>query len=141
MDRIERLDQLPRNVPLFFFGAGGGGQLLKKAASRLRNVRLMGFIDNAKNGSKIGDTPVMDLASFLRIGSADARIVISSQYVEAIAEQLRNAGVSNFLDGSPLVEHLVEQRIRDAEARRLLLLCLAILPAMIAMGWALLPIP
>lgn len=141
MDRIERLDQLPRNVPLFFFGAGGGGQLLKKAASRLRNVRLMGFIDNAKGGSKIGDTPVMDLASFLRIGSSDTRIVISSQYVEAIAEQLRNAGVSNFLDASPLVEHLVEQRVRDAEVRRLLLLCLAILPTMIAMGWALLPIP
>jgi FlaA1/EpsC-like NDP-sugar epimerase len=141
MDRIERLDQLPRNVPLFFFGAGGGGQLLKKAASRFRNVRLMGFIDNAKGGSKIGDTPVMDLASFLRIRSADARIVISSQYVEAIAEQLQDAGVSNFLDASPLVEHLVEQRIRAAEARRLLLLCLAILPAMIAMGWALLPIP
>lgn len=141
MDRIERLDQLPRNVPLFLFGAGGGGQLLKKAACRFRDVQIMGFIDNAKGGSHIGDMPVMDLATFLRVRTVGVQIVISSQYAEAIAEQLRGAGIPDFHDASPLLPTLAEKRIRDDDFRRFLPLCLVTLPLMAVMGWALLPNP
>ncbi|HYC02683.1 MAG TPA: hypothetical protein VED40_05280 [Azospirillaceae bacterium] len=137
MDSIARVDQLPQGVPIYLFGAGTGGRLIHEALRRNRRVRVAGFIDNAKNGSRIGELPVLDLAGFAAIRTPGTRVVIASQYVEEISAQLRQAGIEDAADGSPLVRHLVEARVHAAERRRLALISAAMMPVMVLAGWAL----
>lgn len=103
MMEVCALDELPAGVPLYIFGAGRGGRLLLQV---LGPQRVAGFIDNRQTGTVDG-VAVTSIAGFRAGAPAGARVVIASQYVYDIVQDLRAHGITDAINAYPLVRQLI----------------------------------
>lgn len=98
---------------VYIFGAGEGGLIVYKALRKIRDVKILGFIDNGKRGKLCG-LPVTGLDDVLDCMDS-SRIVIASTYALEIASQLRKNGINDFDNALPLINAHNDRR---AERRR-----------------------
>lgn len=125
---IRTLQEFPRNIPLFIFGAGACGQEVRQALRRGPGVIVGGFIDNYKRGEQDG-LKIVSLEEFLECKPAEFKIVVASQYNYQIYAQLLKQEIKDFYDAYPFYE-----ATRDAKAVRKAKLIAGAVVALIAAG-------
>lgn len=110
MKNLRNLDQVPRSVPIYLYGAGKAGLTMRKALSKKSGVNLAGFVDSFKSGTADG-LPVIPLSEFVSSRPAGAEVIITSMYVNEIAEQLDKHGIRDFYNGYPLSLSLIDEAV------------------------------
>lgn len=96
-----RLDQLPRDWPVWIYGAGEGGRTMLGRLMAAGGFRVAGFMDRAKRGTIAGH-PVMPAEDALRQTGSEASIVIASQYWQEIDADLAALGARNVYCNHPV---------------------------------------
>ncbi|CAK0778961.1 hypothetical protein CCP2SC5_860008 [Azospirillaceae bacterium] len=108
MMAVTEISEIPRNVPLFIFGAGFGGQTVKRHLEEVGVDTISGFIDNHAMGECDGvKIHAPDL--FKKTAPDNACVIIASQYHREISAQLRALGINNVINAYPLTQKLIER--------------------------------
>jgi hypothetical protein len=118
---ILRLEEVPRGIPLYVFGAGRAGELLAEGLGRLSDVVLAGFVDNFRRGT-VGGLSVFSWRDFLTLADAESSVILlASQYHEEILQGLTLFPLSRLRNAYPLVlllgQRELEQRCLDLQGR------------------------
>ncbi|WP_085553572.1 nucleoside-diphosphate sugar epimerase/dehydratase [Azospirillum agricola] len=130
MRTIWRADQLPRENPLYIFGAGQGGQALQAYLSRSRKHRPVAFLDNHKTGNLHG-SPILTLDQFQPNHEPGAIVLIASQHVKEIARQLDDRGIRDWYNAHPCAMSLID---RDIRRKGRFITAAALLPVVLALS-------
>lgn len=96
-----RLDQLPRDWPVWIYGAGEGGRAMLGRLAAAGGFRIAGFMDRAKRGMIAGH-PVMSAQDALQQTGNEANIIIASQYWQEIDADLAALGARNVYCAYPV---------------------------------------
>ncbi len=105
MRHLLSFGSLPKDGPVFIFGASTGGDVLRDGLARHTPIVLAGVIDDLCSGI-IGGHWIISSAEFFAAPPAGAIILISSQHWRLIGRQLRAKGPVRLIDASPLIRRI-----------------------------------
>ncbi|KAA0577865.1 hypothetical protein FZ983_19950 [Azospirillum sp. B21] len=93
--RLERLEDLRRDAPVFIYGAGSSGTRLQERLAALNLPAVSGFIDTERSGTFNG-LPLHAVADYAALHDPGHQILIASQYYDAIEKTLIRHGIRSF---------------------------------------------
>ena len=102
MKIYQDIENLPKNVPLYIFGASEGGMIVKDVITRINDLNLAGFIDSNKNGM-IDGFPILSPVEFFSKKPDDAVVLVASQYHHSISKKLIENEFPNFINMYPFI--------------------------------------
>ncbi|MBP2294322.1 hypothetical protein [Azospirillum rugosum] len=103
MKTINDLRELPKDRPLYIYGAGTAGRVVKNGMRRFTRRCLVGFVDSTKTGTLDG-FPILPAERFCVERPDRAVVIIASHAWEDIAGRLAAAGIPHVYNAYPYVE-------------------------------------
>ena len=108
MKIAKKVADLPASDEIYIFGAGQGGQIVLEQLKKVPGAKILGIIDNHKQGSLKG-LPILSFDAFLSTRTDNAQVIIASMFGHEMAAQLRRHGMMNFCNAYPLISEVVEK--------------------------------
>ncbi|MFC5354306.1 hypothetical protein [Azospirillum himalayense] len=108
MKIAKKMADIPVSDEIYIFGAGRGGQIMFDQLKATPGAKVLGFIDNNKQGTLKG-LPILSFQDFLAVRTENAQVVIASMFGHEMAAQLRRNGIMSFCNAYPIVAQEVER--------------------------------
>jgi hypothetical protein len=122
---VHSLDDVPRNRPLYIFGAGSGGRSLLRALRRAGGFQVAGVLDNNAAGGVLEGVPVTsphvlspDAAS-PDDGPGRPLVLLASAHYREMAALLAARGVSAVRNALPVLEAILRDDPDEPRRRAL----------------------
>lgn len=122
MQDIETVDELPRHLPVFIYGAGRAGRLLERLLAQAGGFNVRAFVQTGAPGAEqsrahaeANQPPVIALAELNSAAPGPKTVVVASQWVYQIETLLLIADVDNvaLFNAWPLCMERIQEEDND----------------------------